>query len=128
MPERGPEAIREREKRAEGEEEILWEGRPSIVAGIDSRTTRYRITNRRLQVIHSGLRSRTEEIPLSQVQGVTVYQSLTDQTAGVGDVIVSTAGGEKVVLEELHEYQRVAELIRQAVREQTEAVSQGLSS
>lgn len=127
MPERGPEAVREREQRPEGEEEVLWEGRPSIVAGIDSRTTRYRITNRRIQVIHSGLRSRTEEIPLSQVQGVTVYQSLTDQTAGVGDVIVSIGGGEKVILEELHEYQQVAEIIRQAVREQAGAVSRSLS-
>ncbi len=125
MSRRESESIREEERRPESrvperEEEVLWEGKPALIAGIDSQTIKYRLTNRQLEVIHSGISKKVERIALGDVESVTVYQGLTEQTAGAGDVIVNVRGGARLVLEDLYHFERVRDIIQEAVSEQAQ--------
>lgn len=104
---------------ADDGEEVLWEGKPAIIAGIDWRTTKYRLTRRQLQISHSGLRKKkTERIPLTDVESVSVAQGLTEQSAGVGDVVVNVRGGDQFILEDVYHFQRVKDMIQEAASEQ----------
>jgi hypothetical protein len=97
-----------------GGEQILWQGRPFL-----SIFHHYTVTNQRLR-IRRGLLSRdTDDFDLVRIQDVDLTQKMTERMVDVGDITI--IGADKsdpiVVLQNVHNPERVHEIIRQAVME-----------
>lgn len=113
------------------EELVLWEGKP---AGISDRlkekaklsvlnNTTYKITTQRL-IIESGLIGKNvEEVELLRVKDLSVKQSIADKLLKIGTITVFSddISNSKVLLEDIHEVQKVKDIIRKAVREEKAA-------
>lgn len=67
---------------------VLWLG-VMVLAGMNAS---YVLTDEELEVKYDLFRKMSQRLPLTQVQNVTVRQSLWGRIVGYGDVIVQTAG------------------------------------
>ena len=103
-------------------EVVLWEGKPGAKAGARALTESYRITTERVQVIHSGLSKKTEEIELSRLKDVTVQQSLAQRALRTGNVTIISTDKTTPTLTflEVSEPEKVKETVRTAAREEME--------
>jgi hypothetical protein len=95
-------------------EQILWHGRPFL-----SIFHHYTVTNQRVR-IRRGLLSRdTDDFDLVRIQDVDLTQKMTERMVDIGDITI--IGADKsdpiVVLQNVHDPERVHEIIRQAVME-----------
>jgi SpoVK/Ycf46/Vps4 family AAA+-type ATPase len=104
------------------EEVVLWEGKPGAKAGRKAITQTYRITTERVQVIHSGLSRKTEEIELSRLKDVKVQQSLAQRALKTGNVTILSTDKTtpSVTFQEVSGPEDVKELVRKAAREEME--------
>lgn len=96
---------------ADGEEQILWAGKPLMTLG-----ERYELTTQRLR-IYKGVWSRhIEEIDLVRVRETKVNQHLGERMLNVGDItIISTdKTNPELVLNNVKEPLEVRETIRKA--------------
>ena len=102
-----------------GGERILWEGRPNALISLRlALTTRYRLTNERLVIIHGLLSRRTEEIDLYRVNDVDSRQNVGERIVGIGDVSVATTdrAAPDVTFLNVRDPDRVKDLVRAAAR------------
>lgn len=96
------------------EEQVLWEGRPFL-----SLFLHYTVTNQRIR-IRRGLLSRdTDDIELVRLQDVDLTQKLTERMVNIGDITLHSAdkSAPTVVLQNVHDPERVHEIIRRAMLE-----------
>ena len=109
--------VRPMEKPAGGEQ-VLWEGKPHVKAGIKSQTLTYKVTSERVQVVHSGISRKVEEIELARLKDVKVDQSLAQRALKLGNVVLisSDPSSPVLTLEEVAEPESVKEIIRTAAR------------
>jgi hypothetical protein len=95
-----------------GDEQVLWEGRPFL-----SLFLRYTVTNQRIR-IRRGLFSRDiDDIELIRLQDVDLAQKLTERMVNIGDITLHSAdkSAPTIVLQNVHEPERVHEIIRRAM-------------
>jgi hypothetical protein len=102
-----------------GGERLLWEGRPSrILSPRKGFTTRYRLTNERLQMITGFLSRHTEEIDLYRVNDVDSSQSFGERIFGLGDVRIegTDRSAPDAYLRKIRNPDHVKDLVRAAAR------------
>ncbi len=104
------------------EETVLWEGKPGPKAGRKAITQTYRITSERVQVIHSGLSKKTEEIELARLKDIRVQQSLAQRALKTGNVTIFSTDKTtpSITFQEITDPESVKEVIRKASREEIE--------
>jgi uncharacterized membrane protein YdbT with pleckstrin-like domain len=93
---------------------VLWEGRPFL-----SLLTHYTVTSQRIR-IRRGLLSRdTDDIELIRLQDADLSQKMTERMVNIGDITLYSADKSTpvVVMQNIHEPERVHEIIRRAMME-----------
>ncbi len=95
----------------EGEEVVIWEGRPFL-----SLVENYTITSERIKVVKGLLGKETENFELIRVQDIDVTQKMGERMIGVGDVTIVGAdpSDPRLVLRNIKDPQAVYELLRKA--------------
>jgi hypothetical protein len=95
----------------EGEETILWQGRPFL-----SLVENYVITSERLKIIHGMLSRKVENFELIRVQDIDFNQGVGERIFGIGDIFVRghDASNPEIVLRNIAEPEQVYEILRRA--------------
>jgi hypothetical protein len=98
-------------------EQTLWEGKPGFRAGLKSQTLTYRVTSRRVQIVHSGLSHNVEEIDLASFREARVVRSLT-QRGSSGNLMILTEdpNASMLMFEDIEEPEQVQEIVRTAAQ------------
>ena len=98
-------------KLEEGEEEVLWEGRPFL-----SLVEFYTITNERIKIVKGMFGKDTENIELIRLQDIDVTQNLSERMFNIGDIMIKSADASNasVTLRNVPQPQEVYELLRRA--------------
>ena len=96
----------------EGEERILWEGRPFL-----SLTDRYQITTDRIRITSGLLAKERNDIELFRVHDINHTQHLGERMINIGDVTLTfdEDDEEDLVLRNISDPETVHELLRAAV-------------
>lgn len=96
----------------DGEEQILWEGRPFL-----SLTLNYVITNERVRIIHGLIGKDYEDIELVRVQDVDFKQSMTERAMNLGDIFIAShdPSDPEATLKNVTDPKKVHEILRRAV-------------
>lgn len=95
----------------DGEEEVLWTGKPLMTLG-----EKYELTTQRLRIFRGVFARDLEEIDLVRVRDTKVKQHLGERMAGVGDVTVFSTdkNNPEIVLNNVKNPVEVRETIRKA--------------
>lgn len=95
----------------EGDESVLWSGKPYATVGI-----RYELTSQRLRIFRGVFSRQLEEIDLVRVRDTEVTQNLGERALKIGDVRIlsSDASKPEVLLNNVREPFEVREIIRKA--------------
>lgn len=96
----------------DGEEEILWEGRPFL-----SLATRYVVTNERIRIIEGLLGKERIDIELVRIQDLDQTQTFRERVLNLGDIVVrgSDKSHPEIILNNVANPQEVHEILRRAV-------------
>ncbi len=96
----------------EGDEEILWEGRPFLSLGI-----RYQITNERIRIVEGMMGKTRQDIELVRVQDIDQRQSVGERMANLGDLYIKSHDptNPELVLHNISNPESVHEVLRRAV-------------
>lgn len=93
-------------------EQILWEGRPFL-----SLVEHYTVTTQRVRLRRGLIGRDTDDIELIRIQDVDLTQNVSERMVNIGDITLQGADKSQpiAVLRNIHEPEKVHELIRQAV-------------
>jgi hypothetical protein len=96
----------------DGDEDILWEGRPFL-----SLTLRYRITDERILITQGLFGKATENIELIRIQDMSHKQSFGERLINVGDITLRSHDSSNPVfyLKNVTNPAEVHEILRRAV-------------
>lgn len=96
----------------EGDEEILWEGRPFL-----SISTHYTITSERLRIVEGVLGKEREDIELIRIQDIDIRQAFRERLLNVGDILIAghDSTHPKTILNNIKDPEAVHELLRKAI-------------
>ena len=102
-------------------EQCLWEGRPGFRAGLKSQTATYRVTSKRVQIVHTGFSHKVEEIDLARFRAARVVRSLL-QRGPTGNVMIlsSDPTTSMLMFEDISEPEQVQEIICKAAHAEME--------
>ena len=95
----------------EGDETILWEGRPFM-----SLVEFYTITNERVKIVRGMLGKDVENFELIRVQDIDISQNFSERVLNIGDITIcgADASAPQVILRNVHDPNGVYELLRKA--------------
>ena len=95
----------------EGEESLIWEGRPFL-----SLVESYVITSERIKIATGLLAKDYENFELVRIQDIDVNQGLGERMLGLGDIRIrgADASSPEIVLRNIPDPQGVYELLRKA--------------
>jgi hypothetical protein len=95
----------------EGEEQLIWEGRPFL-----SLVVSYVITSERIKVITGLIGKDYENFELVRIQDIDVKQGMGERMLGLGDIHIQGADPStpEIVLRNIPDPQGVYELLRKA--------------
>jgi hypothetical protein len=96
--------------------DTIWEGVGKPLTGLGAR--RYRLTKRLLFFEKGMLSTNSQQIPVSNIVDVDVVQSMTQKARGVGTVVVHSAGGHTVRVEDIEEFRLLQQLLNRVMHEQ----------
>lgn len=99
-------------------ETTIWEGKP-FYFGLPSFTT-YKVTNQRI-IIESGiLTKRTKQFELFRIRDVSIKRNIIERMFNFGDITIDSTdvSDPSYIMKNIKESVHVADLIREAVREQ----------
>jgi len=96
----------------DGDEDILWEGRPFL-----SLTLHYRITDERVLVTEGLLGKTTENIELIRIQDMAHKQSFSERLINIGDITIRShdSSNPTFQLKNITNPEEVHEILRRAV-------------
>ena len=96
---------------AEGEEQILWEGRPFLSLVED-----YIITSERIKISRGLLSKDYENFELIRIQDIDVSKAVTERLFGLGDIHIRGADPStpEITLRNINKPNEVYELLRKA--------------
>ena len=106
-----PQLPTESQPAVDGDEQVLWEGRPFL-----SLVEKYTITSDRLKIV-KGLFSRdVENFELIRVQDIDLNQGLDERVFGIGDLVIRghDASDPQVTLRNIGDPEVVYEILRKA--------------
>lgn len=97
---------------ADGDEEILWEGRPFL-----SLTLHYTITSERIRITEGLLGKAREDVELIRVQDMDQSQTVAERMLNLGDVTIRSHDSSHPLIElkNVKDPQAVHEILRRAV-------------
>ena len=95
----------------EGEETLLWEGRPFL-----SLVEFYTLTNERIKVVKGMFGKDIENLELIRIQDIDVSQNMSERIFNVGDILIRGADPSQpqVTLRNVAQPQEVYERLRRA--------------
>lgn len=95
----------------DGEEKILWEGRPFL-----SLVEFYTLTNERIKVVKGLIGKDIENFELIRVQDIDITQNLSERIMGIGDITVTGADSSnpQIILRNIQNPSEVYEMLRKA--------------
>jgi hypothetical protein len=95
----------------EGDETILWEGRPFL-----SLVEKYTLTNERIKVIRGMVSRDVENYELVRVQDIDLSQNLSERMMGIGDITIRGADSSEptIVIRNISDPEKVYEIMRRA--------------
>jgi len=95
----------------EGEESIVWEGRPFL-----SLIENYIITSERIKIAHGLIGKDYENFELIRIQDIDVSQSMSERIMGLGDIHIKGADPSSpiITLRNIDQPQEVYEKLRKA--------------
>ena len=95
----------------EGDEQVLWTGKPLMTLG-----EKYELTSQRLRIFRGVFARNLEEIDLVRIRDTKVKQHLGERMAGVGDVTIFSTdkNNPEIVLNNVKNPVEVRETIRKA--------------
>jgi hypothetical protein len=98
-------------KNSEGDEDILWSGRPFL-----SLVESYTITSERLKIVHGLLSRRVENYELIRIQDIDLKQGMGERIVNVGDIEIRghDASEPEVVMRNVSKPEAVYEILRRA--------------
>jgi uncharacterized membrane protein YdbT with pleckstrin-like domain len=77
----------------------------------------YTLTNHKIEFTYGLIAKLRRNIPLRNVQDVTVTQSIPERLLGIGDIVIdSAAQGGKVPLRKIHEPEKYADMILRQIQ------------
>ena len=96
----------------EGDERLLWEGRPFL--GI---STHYQITTERVRITRGLLAKDRDDIELIRIQDIDIEQDLAERALGIGDIVIRSADPSlpEARLNNIKQPQEVHEILRRAM-------------
>ncbi len=96
----------------DGDEEILWQGRPYL-----SMSVRYQITSERVRIVEGLLSRERRDIELVRIQDIDHKQNITERTLNMGDVHIRShdVTDPEIVLNNVTDPAEVHEILRRAV-------------
>ncbi len=96
----------------DGDEEVLWQGRPFL-----SISTHYTVTDERLRIVEGVLGKEREDIELIRIQDIDIRQAFRERLLNLGDIIITghDATSPKTVLNNIKDPEAVHELLRRAI-------------
>ncbi len=114
-------------------EEVLWEGESKSMtnrmSGGKVVTARYRLTNRAIYFREGVVTTTTQQVPLWAVRDIDVSEGMLQRARGIGNVKVFVehsdyTGRNTVVLEDIEEPGKLAQLINQHAQRERIAYQQ----
>lgn len=95
----------------EGEEQILWKGRPFL-----SLTESYVVTSERIKIITGFLSRAVENFELIRIQDIDLSQGVSERILGIGDIQISGQDSThtKIILRNISKPEEVYEILRKA--------------
>jgi hypothetical protein len=95
----------------EGEEKVLWQGRPFL-----SMVENYAITSERIKVIRGLLSRDVENFELIRIQDIDFNQGVSERMLGIGDIIIQgqDPSQSKLTLRNVQKPEQVYEILRKA--------------
>ncbi|NUM44084.1 MAG: PH domain-containing protein [Anaerolineales bacterium] len=95
----------------EGDETILWEGRPFL-----SLVEKYTLTNERIKVIRGMVSRDVENYELVRIQDIDLSQNLSERMMGIGDITIRGADSSEptIVIRNISDPEKVYEIMRRA--------------
>lgn len=95
----------------DGEEKILWEGRPFL-----SLVEFYTLTNERIKVVKGLIGKDIENFELIRVQDIDITQNFSERIMGIGDITVTGADSSnpQIILRNIQNPSEVYEMLRKA--------------
>jgi hypothetical protein len=95
----------------EGDETVLWKGRPFL-----SLVESYVLTNERLKVVRGLISRDIENFELVRVQDIDLSLNVSDRILGIGDIVIKGAdpSSPEVVIRNVKAPQDVYEILRRA--------------
>ncbi len=95
----------------DGEEKILWEGRPFL-----SLVEFYTLTNERIKVVKGLIGKDIENFELIRVQDIDITQNLSERIMGIGDITITGADSTnpQIILRNIQNPSEVYEMLRKA--------------
>ncbi|MBP7999913.1 MAG: PH domain-containing protein [Chloroflexi bacterium] len=96
----------------DGDEEVLWEGRPFL-----SLSTHYTITSERLRIVEGVFGKEREDIELIRIQDIDVRQAFRERLLNLGDILIAghDSSHPKTILNNISDPETVHELLRRAI-------------
>jgi hypothetical protein len=95
----------------EGDELVLWSGRPYL-----SLSETYIITSERLKIVRGLVSRRVENYELIRIQDIDFKQGMSERVFGIGDLSIRghDSSDPKIELRNIHDPEKVYEIIRRA--------------
>jgi uncharacterized protein YggL (DUF469 family) len=95
----------------EGDEIVLWEGRPFL-----SLVEKYALTNERIKVVRGMLSRDVENYELVRIQDIDLTQNVSERVMGIGDITIRGADSSQptIVLRNIPKPDEVYEIMRRA--------------
>lgn len=96
----------------DGQEQVLWEGRPFL-----SLVENYVVTSERVRVVTGLIGKQREDIELVRVQDIDHTQGISERILNIGDIIIrsSDPSDPEIVLRNVRDPEHVHEVIRRAM-------------
>lgn len=111
LEEASPAPAAQSEVELEGDEKLIWQGRPFL-----SLVESYTITNERIKISRGLLGREIENVELIRVQDLDYSQKATERMIGVGDIQVRGHDASKpmIVLRNVRDPEKIYEVLRRA--------------
>ncbi len=106
-----PEPQPDTQAMVEGDEQVLWEGRPFL-----SMVESYTLTSERLKIVKGLLSRDIENFELIRIQDIDINQGLDERIFGIGDIEIKghDPSDPEVILRNVHDPEQVYDILRQA--------------
>jgi len=95
----------------EGDEQVIWQGRPFL-----SLVESYTLTSERLKIVHGLFARHVENYELIRIQDIDLKQDVGDRVVNVGDILISghDSSDPDIVLRNVSKPEAVFEVLRKA--------------